>query len=411
MAGVLLPVANFLQALSDTGAVLSGGKLYTYQAGTTTNQATYKEQALSNQHANPIVLNSAGRLDDPVWATAGNTFKLVFKTSAGTQIGPTWDNVAGINDTSALGITYFGGTSGGTANAQTLTFSNGPSTYAQGNEFLWKAGNTNTSAATLNVNGLGAKTLKKQDTRDLVGGEIIASRWYRSVYDGTYMSLEALDNQCANRVDVTAAATVDLDAADSEYVRITGATGITAITLTNGQECDVVFASTPTITNGASLILPWAADITAVAGATARFRGEASGVVRCISYVDTNNARLNRNQSFTKAQGVDRVALTDAATVAVDASLSNVFTLLLTAGVGGTRALGQPTNPKDGQSLTIFITQSSGGSNALTYHADWLFPGGVDPTLSTGANAVDVLSAVYNGGTTKWYAVLNKAFA
>src|SRR5690348_9169182 len=144
MAGVLLPVANILQALSDTGAVLSGGKLYTYQAGTTTNQATYKEQALSNQQANPIVLNSAGRLDDPVWATAGNTFKLVFKTSAGTQIGPTWDNVAGINDTSALGITYFGGTSGGSANTQTLTFSNGPASYAQGNEFLWKAGNTNT---------------------------------------------------------------------------------------------------------------------------------------------------------------------------------------------------------------------------------------------------------------------------
>src|SRR5690349_3391514 len=408
MAGVLLPVANILQALSDTGAVLAGGKLYTYVAGTTTAQDTYKQQGLSVLQANPIVLDSAGRLDDPVWAAAGTTFKLVFKTSADVQIGPTSDNVAGINDTSALGITYYGGTSGGTANAQTLTFSNGPSAYAQGNEFLWKAGNTNTSAATLNVNGLGAKTLKKQDTRELVGGEIIASRWYTSVYDGTYMLCEALDNQGANRVDVASATTVDLDAADSEYVRITGSTGpIGTITLTNGRECDVVFASTPTLTNGANLILPWAADITAVAGATARFRGEASGVVRWISYVDTNNARLNRNQSFTKAQGVARVALTDAATIAVDASLSNLFTVTLT----DNRTVGQPTNPTDGQSITIFITQNSAGSKTLAYHADWLFPGGTDPVLTTTANAVDVLSAVYNGGTTKWYAVLNKAFA
>lgn len=118
-------------------------------------------------------------------------------------------------------------------------------------------------------------------------------------------------------------------------------------------------------------------------------------------------ARLDTNQSFTKAQGVNRSALTDAATIAVDASLSNVFTVTL----GGNRTLGQPTNPKDGQSITIFITQDGTGSRTLAYHADWLFPGGTDPVLTTTAAAVDVLSAVYNGATTKWYAVMNKAFA
>ena len=405
MAGVLLPVANILQALSDTGAVLAGGKLYTYVAGTTTNQDTYKQQALSVLHTNPIVLDSAGRLPASVWATAGLTFKLVFKTSADVQIGPTWDNVAGINDTSALGVTYFGGTSGGTANVQTLTFSNGPAAYAQGNEFLFKAGNTNTGAATLNVNGLGAKTFKKEDENDLVGGEIIASRWYRAIYDGTYLILEALDNQLANRVDVTCAATIDLDAADSEYVRVTGSTGpVTAITLSNGRECDVVFASTPTLTNGASLILPGGANITVVADDTARFRGEASGVVRCLSFAPASKRAVN---TFTKAQGVARSALTDAATIAVDASLSNVFTVTL----GGNRTLGQPTNPTDGQGITIYITQDGTGSRTLAYHADWLFAGGVDPTLTTTAAAVDILSATYNGGTTKWYGMLTKGYA
>lgn len=118
-------------------------------------------------------------------------------------------------------------------------------------------------------------------------------------------------------------------------------------------------------------------------------------------------AYLEVNQSFTKAQGVNRSALTDAATIAVDASLSNAFTVTL----GGNRTLGQPTNPKDGQSITIFITQDGTGSRTLAYHADWLFPGGVDPTLTTTAAAVDVLCGVYNGATTKWYANLTRAYA
>ncbi len=122
---------------------------------------------------------------------------------------------------------------------------------------------------------------------------------------------------------------------------------------------------------------------------------------------DDNPAYLGTNQSFTKAQGVARVALTDAATVAVDAALSNAFTLTL----GGNRTLGQPTNPKDGQSITIKITQDATGSRTLAYHGDWLFPGGTDPVLSTAANAVDVLSGVYFADTAKWHAVLNKAFA
>lgn len=121
----------------------------------------------------------------------------------------------------------------------------------------------------------------------------------------------------------------------------------------------------------------------------------------------SGNNTYSGTSTFQKQAGMARSALTDAATIAVDASLSNVFTVTL----GGNRTLGQPTNPQDGQAITIFITQDGTGSRTLAYHADWLFPGGVDPTLSTTAAAVDVLSAIYNGATTKWYAVLNKAFA
>jgi hypothetical protein len=48
------------QFFDGSGNVLSGGSIYTYAAGTTTQQATYTTSAGSTANQNPIVLNSAG---------------------------------------------------------------------------------------------------------------------------------------------------------------------------------------------------------------------------------------------------------------------------------------------------------------------------------------------------------------
>ena len=105
-------------------------------------------------------------------------------------------------------------------------------------------------------------------------------------------------------------------------------------------------------------------------------------------------AKTNVAQSFTKGQRGTPVALTDAASVAVDLSLGNNFTLLCTSGVGATRALANPTNAVAGQSGLITITQASGGGNALTFSSNYKFAGGSGsaPSLTTGTgSAVDVL--------------------
>ncbi|ACT65634.1 predicted protein [Cyanophage PSS2] len=86
------------------------------------------------------------------------------------------------------------------------------------------------------------------------------------------------------------------------------------------------------------------------------------------------------------------VALTDAATVAVDLSLSNNFSLTTTAGVGDTRTLGTPTSALPGQSGVIWIHQDATGSRQLAYAAEWKFAGGTAPVLSTDADAVDCLA-------------------
>ncbi len=94
------------------------------------------------------------------------------------------------------------------------------------------------------------------------------------------------------------------------------------------------------------------------------------------------------------------VALVDAATIAIDASLGLVFDLTLT----GDHLLGNPTNPKDGQSIVLRITQGPGGSHLLTYDTAWGFGTDVtSPTLSTAAGAIDYINARYNAVALKWH--------
>lgn len=100
MAVNLSPLAGAAwQFFSDAGAPLTGGKLYTYAAGTTTPQTTYTSNTGLTANSNPIILNAAGRLASEVWLTEGVSYKFVLKTSLDVIIG-TYDNIVGINDLS-----------------------------------------------------------------------------------------------------------------------------------------------------------------------------------------------------------------------------------------------------------------------------------------------------------------------
>jgi hypothetical protein len=110
----------------------------------------------------------------------------------------------------------------------------------------------------------------------------------------------------------------------------------------------------------------------------------------------TTLAGLAVTQSFTKAQRGTPVALTDAATIAVDLSLGNNFSVTL----AGNRSLGDPTNVTAGQSGVIVVTQDSTGSRTLSYTGTkWKFAGGTAPTLTTTASAVDVLAYYVESST------------
>lgn len=91
----LSPVGNSQQFFDNNGVPLSGGLIYTYQAGSSTPLATYTDINATVANANPIVLNSSGRLDDEIWLTYGYYYKFVLKDSAGSTLG-TYDNLYGI---------------------------------------------------------------------------------------------------------------------------------------------------------------------------------------------------------------------------------------------------------------------------------------------------------------------------
>lgn len=83
------------QFFDANGNVLSGGKIYSYAAGTTTPQNTYTTSAGNVAHSNPIILDSAGRVvTGEIWLTDTATYKFVLKDSSDVLIA-TYDNVSG----------------------------------------------------------------------------------------------------------------------------------------------------------------------------------------------------------------------------------------------------------------------------------------------------------------------------
>ena len=95
-------------------------------------------------------------------------------------------------------------------------------------------------------------------------------------------------------------------------------------------------------------------------------------------------------------------------TTTVDCSRSNVFAFTMTGG-NTTLAVSNPTN---GQTINVRITQDGTGSRLMTaWPSGFKWPGGTAGVLSTGANAVDLLVATYYSDVPLWLATLVKGLA
>jgi hypothetical protein len=96
--GTLVP-ALYQTVLDANGNPISGAKVCTYLAGTTTPTPTYTDVALTVPNSNPIVTDTAGRWS--AFLTPANSYKFVLQDATGTAgvcngaIVRTIDNVSG----------------------------------------------------------------------------------------------------------------------------------------------------------------------------------------------------------------------------------------------------------------------------------------------------------------------------
>lgn len=202
----------------------------------------------------------------------------------------------------------------GSANAYAIAPSPSIGAYATGQVFFVKPANTNTGASTINVNGLGAKSIKMLDGTALPASVILASGIHILMYDGTNFVLLNPNSRAlfslARGTAIASASTVDLGAADSDYIEISGTTTITSLGSTaTRNHVHVKFQGALTLThNGTSLILPTAANITTAAGDTAEFVRISGSNWQCLKYHRANGNPLNIGTGASQIVQLDGAA-------------------------------------------------------------------------------------------------------
>lgn len=91
MTNYILTPTPKQQYFDNNGDPLSGGKLYSFAAGTSTPLATYTSSTGAASNPNPVILDSRGEAG--VWLQSGVAYKLRLTNAAGAEIW-TVDNVA-----------------------------------------------------------------------------------------------------------------------------------------------------------------------------------------------------------------------------------------------------------------------------------------------------------------------------
>lgn len=188
--------------------------------------------------------------------------------------------------------------------------------------------------------------------------------------------------------------------------------GVTLVNATSGS----IALAPPTGALGTTTITVPAGSGTVATSATSPITESAAGVVACATCT-TNASALTANLPVvgggSQAAATLAIApstLTDGATITW--AIASAYTANATVTLGGNRTL-NITNPQSGGTYILRILQDATGTRTLTLGTGctWKVSGGGAGaiTLSTAANAIDVLAFYYDG--TNCYANLNKNFS
>ena len=199
------------------------------------------------------------------------------------------------------------------------------------------------------------------------------------------LSVTSLQTLAAGQ-DIASATAVDLTAATGNVVVITGTITSTSLTMTKGQQMTLIAAAAWPLTHHATTMnITGGVDFTCAAGDRLHVVKDDDDVIRV--------SPLKQDGTSVVAPVSDATqTLTDGATVNWNHNSGNVGLWA----IAGNRTLAAPTNPSVGSSV-LRITQDGTGSRTVTWNSVFKWSAGSAPVLSTAANAIDVLSFIYDG--------------
>ena len=108
--------------------------------------------------------------------------------------------------------------------------------------------------------------------------------------------------------------------------------------------------------------------------------------------------------------GITHTAPAATSTVTFDLSTGNSFVTTLTENTTVTLS-NPPATGTFGQCTVKIIQDGGGGAYTVTWPASVLWPGGTAPVISTGNDAVDVVTLFTIDGGTTWYGNFSQAYA
>jgi hypothetical protein len=188
--------------------------------------------------------------------TASNNTDVLAQSTQGTAAVSTIDTM--IQNSLALLARFYAdlggtGTVGGTADAITLTTASTYQALENGLTLAFKAGSANTGAATINVDSLGAKAIRRIGDSALSAGDIAANGVYLLRYDTAYNGAAGawilLNSGSGTAATTSAAGIVPLNYFGiSQNISFTGSVGSSALTVAlKGADGNDPSASNPVI--------------------------------------------------------------------------------------------------------------------------------------------------------------------
>ena len=246
-------------------------------------------------------------------------------------------------------------------------------------------GNSNTNIAAVSV----LTSVNKADIATNVAAITSANTVIAAVSALTKTNLDAITS--ANTVigAVSVLTKTNLDAITSINT-VVGNVSSTLATSIGNSNTAIAAVSVLASVNLARIVATSAALATSIGTRLPLAGGALTGILSATDVICSGvgvdvDALLGKDLRIAKAAVADIVSLTDAASIAIDFNAGQNFAVQLT----DNRTLENATNCVPGQTGSIFVIQDGTGSRTLSFGANYKFPGGTAPTLSTGASACD----------------------